>query len=234
MPSPAQPASVVFLFDVDNTLLDNDRIAEDLKRHLTDAFGRERQERYWAIFEDLRRELGYADYLGALQRYRIENPRDPHFLQISFYLLDYPFANRLYPNSIDVIERFAAWGPTVILSDGDVIFQPRKVDRSGLYEAVEGRVLIYIHKELELEDVEKRFPAQHYVLVDDKLRILTAVKKIWGSRLTAVFPRQGHYALDPNTLAIYPPADIAVERIGDLLQYELAGLLARGRSGPDC
>ncbi len=234
MPSPPQPASVVFLLDVDNTLLDNDRIAADLQRHLTQAFGQERQERYWSIFEDLRQALGYADYLGALQRYRLENPRDPHFLQIAFYLLDYPFANRLFPNSLDAIERLSAWGPTVILSDGDVIFQPRKIDRSGLYEAVEGRVLIYVHKEQELDDVEKRFPARHYVLVDDKLRILTAVKKVWGERLTTVFPRQGHYAQDPKVLAEYPPADITIERIGALLQYQLPTLLAPGRGGPAC
>jgi FMN phosphatase YigB (HAD superfamily) len=229
MPPSTQPPSVVFLLDVDNTLLDNDRIAADLKRHLAQAFGAERQERYWTIFEELRQTLGYADYLGALQRYRVENPRDPHFLEIAFYLLDYPFANRLFPNSLDVIERLGAWGPTVILSDGDVIFQPRKVDRSGLYEAVEGRVLIYIHKEKELEDVEKKFPARHYVLVDDKLHILSAVKKTWGARSSTVFPRQGHYAHDPKILAANPPADITVERIGDLLQYDLPTLLAPAR-----
>jgi FMN phosphatase YigB (HAD superfamily) len=165
--------SVVFLLDVDNTLLDNDRITEDLKSHLTEAFGAERQQRYWAIFEQLRTELGYADYLGALQRYRAENPRDPRFLQVSAYLLDYPFADRLFPDALKTIEHLSAWGPTVILSDGDVIFQPRKVERSGLFAAVQGRVLIYIHKENELDDVEKRYPAQHYVLVDDKIRILT-------------------------------------------------------------
>ena len=219
---------VVFLLDVDNTLLDNDRIGSDLKRHLTEAFGAERQERYWTIFETLREELGYADYLGALQRYRAENPRDPHFLQISHYLLDYPFADRLFPGSLDVIARLRAWGPTVILSDGDVIFQPRKIDRSGLFEAVEGRVLIYIHKERELEDVEKQYPSRHYVLVDDKLRILTAVKKVWGARLTTVFPRQGHYAHDPEALAAYPPADVTIERVGDLLRYDLPALLAPG------
>ena len=219
---------VVFLLDVDNTLLDNDRIGSDLKRHLTEAFGAERQERYWTIFERLREELGYADYLGALQRYRAENPRDPHFLQISHYLLDYPFADRLFPGSLDVIARLRAWGPTVILSDGDVIFQPRKIDRSGLFEAVEGRVLIYIHKERELEDVEKQYPSRHYVLVDDKLRILTAVKKVWGARLTTVFPRQGHYAHDPEALAAYPPADVTIERVGDLLRYDLPALLAPG------
>src|SRR5437016_10991 len=166
----SQPAPVVFLLDVDNTLLDNDRVAADLKRHLTKGLGVQRQERYWAIFEELRRQVGYADYLGALQRYRAENPRDPHFLKLSFYLADYPFADRLYPGALDVIRRLGEWGPTVILSDGDVVFQPRKVQRSGLYDAVAGRVLIYIHKEQELDDVEQRYPAEHYVLIDDKLR----------------------------------------------------------------
>ena len=216
---------VVFLLDVDNTLLDNDRVVADLKAHLTQAFGAERQERYWAIFEELRAELGYTDYLGALQRYRVENPLDPHFLQLSFYLLDYPFADRLYPGALDVIRRLRGWGPAVILSDGDVVFQPRKVERSGLFEAVEGHVLIYIHKEQELDDVEQRYPARHYVLVDDKLRILTAVKKVWGDRVTTVFPRQGHYAHDPEVLAAYPPADVTIERIGDLLRYDLPALL---------
>jgi FMN phosphatase YigB (HAD superfamily) len=219
-----EPAQVVTLFDVDNTLLDNDRVAADLKRHLSAAFGAERQERYWAIFEELRREVGYADYLGALQRYRVENPHDPHFLRVSYYLVDYPFANRLYPASLDAIEHAAAWGPAVILSDGDVVFQPRKVQRSGLFEAVEGRVLIYIHKERELAQVEKRYPARHYVLVDDKLRILTAVKRVWGARVTTVFPRQGHYAADPQALAENPPADLTIEHIGDLLRYDLPAL----------
>lgn len=228
-PAPA-PVPVVFFLDVDNTLLDNDRIAEDLRTHLTRAFGAERQEHYWAIFEQLRAELGYADYLGALQRYRAENPRDPHFLQLSYFLLDYPFANRLYPGALDVIEHLGAWGPTVVLTDGDVVFQPRKVQRSGLFEAVAGRVLIYIHKERELDDVEKRYPARHYVLIDDKLRILTAVKRAWGTRLTTVFPRQGHYAHDPKTLAAYPPADVAVDRISDLLEYDSSRLIALGQA----
>jgi FMN phosphatase YigB (HAD superfamily) len=219
-------APVVFLLDVDNTLLDNDRIIADLKQHLTQAFGIERQERYWKIFEERRVELGYADYLGALQRYRDENPSDPNFLEVSIYLLEYSFGNRLYSGALNVIEHLGTWGPTVILSDGDVIFQPRKVERSGLYESVEGRVLIYIHKEQQLDDVEKRYPARHYVLVDDKLRILTAVKKIWGSRVTTVFPRQGHYANDPQALATYPPADVAIEGIGDLLRFDLPALLS--------
>lgn len=217
-------SSVVFLLDVDNTLLDNDRVAADLKRYLVRAVGAEREARYWALFEELRAELGYADYLGALQRYRVEHPRDPHLLAVSSFLIDYPFANRLYPESLDVLERLAAWGPTVILSDGDVVFQPRKIERAGLFEAVEGRVLLYIHKELELDDVERRHPADHYVLVDDKLRILTAVKKHWGARLTTVFPRQGHYARDPQ-VASYPPADVTIERIGELLDYDLPALL---------
>jgi FMN phosphatase YigB (HAD superfamily) len=220
------PSRVVFLFDVDNTLLDNDRVTADLKRHLEAQVGPERAGRYWALFEELRAELGYADYLGALQRYRIEHPRDPNLLTVSRFLVNYPFANRLYPNSLDVIERVRAWGPAVILSDGDVVFQPRKIDRSGLFEAVDGNVLIYVHKEKELDDVAARFPAEHYVLVDDKLRILAAVKAAWGPLVTTVFPRQGHYALDPANLAKYPPADIAIDRIGDLLDYDLPALLA--------
>jgi hypothetical protein len=226
-----QSASVVFLLDVDNTLLDNDRITADLKQHLIRAFGVERQQRYWNIFEERRAELGCADYLGALQRYRVENPYDPHLLQLSFYLVDYPLAERLFPGALDVISRLRAWGPTVILSDGDVVFQPRKVQRSGLLEAVEGHALIYIHKEQQLSDVEKRYPAKHYVLVDDKLRILTAVKQVWGPRLTTVFPRQGQYAHDAKTLAIYPSADIAIERIGELLDFDLPTLLQGGQAG---
>jgi FMN phosphatase YigB (HAD superfamily) len=217
---------VVFLFDVDNTLLDNDRVVTDLMNHLEHEVGHERQQRYWAIFEELRSALGYADYLGALQRYRVEYPRDPHLLTVSSYLVNYPFANRLFPNSLDVLDHCKAWGPVVILSDGDVVFQPRKVERSGLFEAVDKNVLIYVHKELELEDVERRYPAEHYILVDDKLRILTAVKKIWGARVTTVFPRQGHYALDLQELATYPPADVSIGRIGELLEYGLSALRA--------
>ena len=222
-------SEVVFLLDVDNTLLDNDKVGADLRHHLTIAFGAERQERYWVLLEQLRQQLGYADYLGALQRYRIENPHDPHLLEISSYLVDYPFANRLFPGSLDVIEHLAAWGLTVILSDGDVVFQPRKVERSGLFDAVEGRVLIYIHKEEELDDVEQRYPARHYVLVDDKLRILTAAKKIWSRRVTTVFPRQGRYALDPDEVRRYPKPDITIERIAEMLNHDLPGLLGAAR-----
>lgn len=211
----------VFLFDVDNTLLDNDRVIADLKQHLEQQVGPERQQRYWDFFEQLRSELGYADYLGALQRYRLDYPRDPGVLTVSHFLINYPFAIRLYPDSLDVVDRAKAWGQAVVLTDGDVVFQPLKVERSGIYQAFDGNVLIYIHKEQELEDVERRFPADHYVLIDDKLRILTAVKKIWGAKVTTVFPRQGHYAHDPQALATYPPADISVERIGDLLNFSV-------------
>ncbi len=217
---------VVFLFDVDNTLLDNDRVTVDLRRHLEREVGHERAQRYWAIFEQLRSELGYADYLGALQRYRIEHPRDPRLLTVSKFLVNYPFANRLYPNSLDVIEHVRQWGSAVILSDGDVVFQPLKVERSAISDAVDGNVLIYVHKEQELDDVELRYPAPYYVLIDDKLRILTAIKKTWGKRVTTVFPRQGHYAHDPEILATYPAADVSIERIGDLLSYDLHTLLA--------
>jgi FMN phosphatase YigB (HAD superfamily) len=212
-------AKMVVLFDVDNTLLDNDRVTADLKKHLEREVGPDRAQHYWTIFEQLRTELGYADYLGALQRYRREYPHDLHLLTVSRFLVNYPFANRLYPNALDVIEQVKPWGTPAILSDGDVVFQPRKVDCSGLYDAVEGNVMIYVHKEHELADVEQRFPAEHYVLVDDKLRILTAVKLTWGARVTTVFVRQGHYALDPKIVSENPAADRTVERIGDLLEF---------------
>ncbi len=214
----------VFLFDVDNTLLDNDRVTADLKRHLTLQVGPDRQQRYWEIFEQLRSEIGYADYLGALQRYRVEHPRDPGLLTVSHFLLNYPFATRLYPDSLDAVEHVKQWGKAVVLSDGDVVFQPHKVECSGISDAVEGNVLIYIHKEQELDDVKLRFPAWHYVLIDDKLRILTAVKRAWGPKVTTVFPKQGHYAHDPQVLATLPPADISIERIGELLNYDLQSL----------
>jgi FMN phosphatase YigB (HAD superfamily) len=221
------PQTTVFLVDVDNTLIDNDRIQADLKRHLEREFGAACRDRYWAILEQLFAELGYRDYLGALQRYRAEHPRDIHFLSMSSYVVDYPFANRLYPQALDVLERFRNWGPTVILSDGDVVFQPRKVERSGISEAADGHVLIYIHKEEELEDVEQRYSARHYVLVDDKPRILAAVKAIWGDRVTTVLPRHGQYANDAKVIASLPPADHTIERIGDLLAYDFADLVKR-------
>ncbi|HEY6515018.1 MAG TPA: HAD family hydrolase [Steroidobacteraceae bacterium] len=216
MPQSAPP---VFLFDVDNTLLDNDAVQADLSVHLEREFGRERRDRYWAIFEALRAELGYADYLGALQRYRLENLDEQQVLLISSFLIDYPFANRLYPDALEVLAHCRRFGPTVILSDGDVVFQPRKVRRSGLWDAVEGRVLIYLHKERMLDSVKRRYPASRYVMVDDKLRILTAMKGAWGESLTTIFPRQGHYACDAKELAAYPAADVTVERIADLLDW---------------
>ena len=232
-PRQTKARRIVFLLDVDNTLLDNDRVAADLRRYLEHEIGRDSERHYWAIFERLRAELGYPDYLGALQRYRIEHPHDHNLFSISSYLVNYPFANRLYPNSLDVVERCNEWGTAVILSDGDVVFQPRKVERSGLFDAVGGRILIYIHKEHELDEVEQRFPADHYVLVDDKLRILTAVKHVWGPRVTTVFPRQGHYATDPSILEAFPAADITLDRIGDLLAYDLRELICAGRNHTD-
>jgi len=213
---------VVFLLDVDNTLLDNDDVTADLKAHLDRHLCRESGGRYFTILEQLPNELGYTDYLSALQRYRIATPYDPRLLEVSSFLVDYPFANRLYAGSLDTITHLRQWGPTVILSDGDVVFQPRKVRRSGLWEAVDGHVLIYIHKEEMLDDVKRRYPARHYVMVDDKLRILTAMKKSWDHQVTTIFPRQGHYALDPKTVAAYPAADITIDRIGALVDYDFA------------
>ncbi len=227
MPS---PKPVVFLVDVDNTLLDNDRVQADLKTHLVEKFGVACRDRYWAILEQLFVELGYRDYLGALQRYRVEHPQDIGLLGMSSWLVDYPFAERLFPAALAVLERLRGFGDTVVLSDGDVVFQPRKVERSGIAEAVGGNVLIYIHKEQELSDVARRYPANHYVLVDDKPRILSAVKGAWGGGVTTVFVRQGQYARDAVAVAAAPSPDVTVEHIGDLLEYDVSALLEGGRS----
>jgi FMN phosphatase YigB (HAD superfamily) len=218
---------IVFLFDVDNTLLDNDRVRDELSEHLAENYGVAARDRYWEILRALLEELGYTDYLGALERYRLEAMHCPKLLLMSSWLVDYPFADRLYPGALDVVNHVQQWGPAVILSDGDAVFQPRKVDRSGLRRAVDDRVLIYIHKERELADVERLYPAKHYVLIDDKLRILTAVKQTWGDRVTTVFPRQGQYALDPQIVATYPPGDIELARIGDLAACDRNWFLKR-------
>jgi FMN phosphatase YigB (HAD superfamily) len=216
---------VVFLFDVDNTLLDNDQVQAEMKDHLAEAYGPATRDRYVAILAQLVNELGYTDYLGALERLRIEMMHRPEVLRMSSWLVDYPFADRLFPHALEVVRHVAQWGLTVILSDGDAVFQPRKVERSGLWKAFEDRVLIYIHKEQELAYVERLYPARHYVLIDDKLRILATVKKAWGDRVTTVFPKQGHYAFDPSILGEYPRADLEIDKIGDLLNYDRSKLV---------
>jgi len=217
---------IVFLFDVDNTLLDHDRVVADLRRFMEREIGKERQQRYWEILETVRAELGYVDYLGTLQRYRAEYPHNASILKVSLYLISYPFANRLFPNALDVVDHVKQWGTAAILSDGDAVFQPRKIEGSGLWDAVDGNVRIYVHKEFELADVEKKLPGDHYVVIDDKLKLLTAIKEQWKNRVTTIFPKQGHYARDPKNLASYPPADISIERIGDLLEFDLPRMLS--------
>ncbi|MDB5989388.1 MAG: haloacid dehalogenase domain protein hydrolase [Herbaspirillum sp.] len=216
---------VVFLFDCDNTLLDNDRVQSDLRAHIEAGFGAAERDRYWRVFEQLREQLGYVDYLGAMQCFRSGAANHPALLQLSAFLLDYPFAERLYPGALSAVHRLGEWGETVILSDGDIVLQPRKIQRSGLWQAVEGRVLIYVHKEKMLEQMQQCYPADHYVMVDDKLAILTAMKQHFGARLTTVLPLQGHYALDPGNRTLYPAADISIERIGDLNKIDLLLLL---------
>lgn len=221
----ARKHDLVFLFDVDNTLLNNDRVQNDLWNHLERAYSRQARDRYLEIFEQLRTKLGYTDYLGALERYRLENQHDPRLLRMANWMVDYPFAKRIYPMALEVVNRARRWGKTVILSDGDAVFQPRKVERSGLWKAFGGNVLIYVHKEKSLADVERLYPAAHYVMIDDKLRILDAIKKQWKDRVTTVFPKQGHYARDAKTLAAYRPADISIARIGDLLNHQRSTFL---------
>src|SRR6516164_9868958 len=208
--------SVTFLVDVDNTLLDNDRIQQDLRDHLEHSFGIAARDRYWTILEELFAELGYRDYLGALQRFRVEHPREVELLWMSSFLMDYPFRDRLFPAALEVLKHLSRIGPTVILSDGDVVFQPRKVERAGICDVDGAHVLIYIHKEAALDDVERRYPAGHYVLIDDKMHILAAVKQFWRERVTTVFARQGRYAHDVKEVQAHPPADVTIEHIGDL------------------
>jgi FMN phosphatase YigB (HAD superfamily) len=217
---------IVFLVDVDNTLLDNDGIQQDLKDHIDQVYGCAARERYWRILEDRFAELGYRDYIGALQRFRVEHPREVELLWMSSFLMDYPFADRLFPGALEVLRRLRRIGPTVILSDGDVAFQPRKVERAGICDVVGRHVLIYIHKEAALDDVERRYPADHYVLVDDKIRILAAVKQFWRERVTTIFVRQGSYAHDGKEVHAFPPADLSIERIGDLQDCDLSRLPA--------
>jgi hypothetical protein len=218
---------LVILFDVDNTLLNNDRVQADLDTHLRVEHGAAARDRYWEIFEALREELGYADYLGALERYRVEELHDPRVLRMSNWLVDYPFSERLFPGALDAVKHAQQWAPAVILSDGDAVFQPRKVDRSGIWRAVDGHVLIFVHKEEQLEDVERLYPARHYIMIDDKLRILDAMKGVWGDRLTTIFPQQGRYAVDPDVLARYPHGDVQLAHIGDLVHHDLADLVRR-------
>ncbi|HVT11289.1 MAG TPA: HAD family hydrolase [Fimbriimonadaceae bacterium] len=212
---------MVIFFDVDNTLLDNDQVVADLRLHLDHVAGHQCTARYWEIFEELRTRVGYADYLGALQAFRVENPREADFMKVSYFLLTYPFEARLFPGALEAVERMSAFGTTAILSDGDVVFQPWKIERSGIGDAVDGRVLIQIHKEQELDYVEECFPSDRYMLIDDKLRLLHECKKVWGERLITVFPRQGHYAHDPKILATYPPADITIDHIADLTSLDV-------------
>ncbi|KGM52580.1 haloacid dehalogenase [Lysobacter concretionis Ko07 = DSM 16239] len=221
MLKPEPTRDVVFLLDVDNTLLDNDRFKADLDARLRRDFGVDQARRYWALYDSGRIELGYADYLATLQAFREGLDDDPDLLQMSGFMLDYPFAQRLYPGAMAAIEHLHTLGTPVILSDGDVVFQPRKVQRSGLWEALQGRVLIYLHKQDMLGAVQRRFPARRYVMVDDKPRLLAEMKQVLGARLTTVFVRQGHYAEEAVGVVIDPPPDLVIGRIGELAEFDL-------------
>ncbi len=218
------PAEVVFLLDVDNTLLDNDRFAADLSSHLDDTFGAAERQRYWTLFAELRFELGYADYLATLQKFRSGLDDDPQLLLMSQFMLEYPFTEHLYPHALEAIAQLRTLGLPVIFSDGDMVFQPRKIQRSGLWDAVDGRVLVYVHKELMHMAMQQRYPAAHYVMVDDKPQLLSAMKLVLGDKLTTIFVRQGHYAAASADLTIDPTPDMSIEHIGDLRQGTLTDL----------
>jgi FMN phosphatase YigB (HAD superfamily) len=211
---------IVFLFDVDNTLLDNDAISADLDAHVANAFGDAGRKLYREIYEALRDRVGYADYLGAIQQFRVRCGDEVRAQDLGAYLLEYPFADRLYPRALEAIAHVSRFGTAIVLSDGDAVLQPRKISASGIADAVDGRVLVYVHKETMLADVERRFPARRYVIVEDKLRVIQALKEHWRERLTTVFVRQGHYANGLEIAARYPAAQIALDGIGDLLTLD--------------
>jgi FMN phosphatase YigB (HAD superfamily) len=217
MLSTATGGDTVYLLDVDNTLLDNDRFSADLDAHLVRALGVEGRARYRGLYRSVREQRGYADYLEPLQQMRRDFEADPDLLQVSGFLLDYPFADRVYPDVPQMLAALRTRGIVVILSDGDIVFQPRKIQRSGLWDAVQGGVLVYVHKEHMLDAVQKAYPARHYVMVDDKPRLLAAIKALLRARVTTVFVRQGHYAVDADIDASYPP-DLSIARIGELAQ----------------
>lgn len=220
------PGEVVFLLDVDNTLLDNDRFGADLGARLEQSFGEDQRDRYWALFAALREEVSYADYIGALQRFRVGLDDNPDLLQLSSYMLEYPFANRLYPHALEAIAHVGTLGQAVVLTDGDVVFQPRKIQRSGIWDAVQGRVLVCVHKEHAIDAMQRRYPARHYVMVDDKMQLLTQMKHALGRNLTTVFVHQGHYAAQSTRAPTEPLPDLEIERIGDLLDHDLSDFLA--------
>jgi FMN phosphatase YigB (HAD superfamily) len=218
---------VIFLLDVDNTLLDNDRFAADLGERLELAFGASERARYWEIFGRLREQFGLADYLGSLQTFRTGLDDHPELLAMSDFLLEYPFAARLFPRALEAVAHMNVLGRPVVLSDGDIVFQPRKIRRSGIWDAVEGRVMIYLHKERVLDHMQQRYPANHYVMVDDKPILLAAVKSVLKDKLTTVFVRQGHYALAPESNSLKPAPDLTIERIGDLIHHNLSDFQVR-------
>ena len=218
---------VIFLLDVDNTLLDNDRFAVDLGDRLEQAFGASERARYWEIFGRLREQLGLADYLASLQAFRTGLDDHPDLLAMSEFLLEYPFAARLFPRALEAVAHLDTLGRPVALSDGDIVFQPRKIQRSGIWDAVRGRVMIYLHKERVLDHMQQRYPAKHYVMVDDKPNLLAAMKSVLKERLTTVFVRQGHYALAAQSNSVDPAPDMIIERIGDLMNHTLSDFQER-------
>jgi FMN phosphatase YigB (HAD superfamily) len=216
---------LVFLFDVDDTLLDNDAVKAELGQQVLEHFGRSESDRFWAIYEEQRAKHSYADFLGTLERFRLEHLGKPRALLLSNWLMAYPFADRLYPQALDAVRHVAQWGLPVILTDGDGVFQPYKLERAGLWKAFEGRVLDFVHKQQELDAVERAYPARHYVVIDDKASVLGAIKTVWGKRVTTVFVRQGHYANNPKALASEPAPDRTLERIAELRNVEFSALL---------
>ena len=208
---------VAFLLDVDNTLINNDKVKTDLEERVVRYAGPDTAPVFWQVYEQVRRELDYVDLPLTLNRFRAESPEVERFAELSAAVLFYPFEECLYPRTLEVIEHLREIGTVAIVSDGDPVFQPAKIARAGLAAAVDDRVLIYVHKEQQLDDVRRRIPAGRYVIVDDKPNILVAVKRELGDRAVAIHVRQGRYARETGEWH----ADIEIDSIADLMEFQL-------------
>jgi hypothetical protein len=218
---------LVFLLDVDNTLLDNDRAKEDMAARVEDLVGAERAARWWELYEQVRQETDVVDYPRTLTRYRAVFPDEPRFPHLADFILGLPYAGYVYPGALETLTYLRTLGTTVIVSDGDAVYQAAKIARAGLAAAVDDHVLIFLHKEGRIEDVRQRYPAEHYLLIDDKLRILARLKGILGDLVTTLHVAQGHYASSER--GIYPAADLEVPSIAAVRQLGREVFLGGGR-----
>ena len=221
---------LVFLIDLDNTILDNDGVKQDIEAKMLEILGERLAERFWHYYEAVRKDLDYIDFFETMMRLRDENPTDAAVVdEATGTLMDWDFCPRLYPRAIETVLHLKSLGLPLVLSDGDPVFQPMKIHQCGVTQAVDGRVLIFVHKERFLPAVQARFRAERYVLIDDKPGILMRSKAALGDRLTTVHVLQGKYATDPKLAVDYTP-DIVVPNFSDLLTYDADAFMLKKRA----